>query len=64
MNPTIDISSLQSNVKHRYNYLVTDFFQKKEKYENYRYRWAGDGRTERVPYQATRTTIIKGGATE
>ena len=37
---------------------------KKEKYENYRYRWAGDGRTERVPYQATRTTIIKGGATE
>jgi len=34
MNPTIDISSLQSNVKYRYNYLVTYFFEKKEKYEN------------------------------
>ena len=29
----------------------------KNKYESYRYRWNGEGGTERVPYQATRTTI-------
>ena len=29
----------------------------KEKYENYRYRWNGEGGTERIPYQATRTRI-------
>ena len=28
----------------------------KTKYESHRYRWTDDG-TERVPYQATRTTI-------
>ena len=29
----------------------------KEKYESYRYRWNGEGGTERIPYQATRTRI-------
>ena len=29
----------------------------KNKYESYRYRWNGEGGTERVPYQATRTII-------
>jgi hypothetical protein len=29
----------------------------KNKYESYRYRWNGEGGTERIPYQATRTTI-------
>ena len=33
---------------------------KKEKYESYRYDWNSDnnGATKRVPYQATRTTIV------
>ena len=30
---------------------------KTEKYENYRYRWTENGGSERVPYEATRTTI-------
>ena len=30
---------------------------KKEKYESYRYKWTDNG-TERIPYQATRTTIV------
>jgi len=30
----------------------------KTKYESHRYRWTDDG-TERVPYQATRTTISR-----
>ena len=29
----------------------------KEKYESYKHEWNGDGRAERVPYMATRTTI-------
>ncbi len=29
----------------------------KEKYESSRYNWNGEGRPERVPYMATRTTI-------
>ena len=29
----------------------------KNKYDSYRYEWNGEGGTERVPYQATRTTI-------
>ena len=29
----------------------------KEKYESHRYNWNDKGRAERVPYQATRTTI-------
>ena len=29
----------------------------KEKYESHRYDWNDKGRAERVPYQATRTTI-------
>jgi len=29
----------------------------KNKYESYRYDWNGNGRAERVPYMATRTTI-------
>ena len=32
---------------------------KKEKYESYRYNWTDNG-SERVPYQATRTTIQEG----
>ena len=36
--------------------LETPIKVKKEKYESYRYRWTDNG-TERVPYQATRTTI-------
>ena len=31
----------------------------KNKYESYRYEWNGEGGTTRVPYQATRTTIVK-----
>ena len=30
---------------------------KTEKYESYRYRWNGQGGTERIPYQATRKII-------
>ena len=30
----------------------------KEKYESYRYKWTDNG-SERVPYQATRTTIVR-----
>ena len=33
---------------------------KKEKYESHRYRHDDNGNYERVPYQATRTTIQKG----
>ena len=29
----------------------------KEKYDSWRYNWNGEGRAERVPYQATKTTI-------
>ena len=36
--------------------LETPIKVEKEKYESYRYRWTDNG-TERVPYQATRTTI-------
>ena len=36
--------------------LETPIKVKKEKYESYRYKWTDNG-TERVPYQATRTTI-------
>jgi hypothetical protein len=31
----------------------------KNKYESYRYEWNGEGGTTRVPYQATRTTIVR-----
>ena len=37
--------------------LETPIKVEKEKYENYRYDWNGNGATKRVPYQATRTTI-------
>ena len=37
--------------------LETRIKVEKEKYENYRYRWNGEGGTERIPYQATRTRI-------
>ena len=37
--------------------LETPIKVEKNKYESYRYRWNGEGGTERVPYQATRTTI-------
>jgi len=36
--------------------LETPIKVEKEKYESYRYNWTSNG-TERVPYQATRTTI-------
>ena len=32
---------------------------KKEKYESYRYKWTGTGTADRIPYQATRTTIVR-----
>jgi hypothetical protein len=37
--------------------LETPIKVEKNKYESYRYRWNGEGGTERVPYQATRTII-------
>ena len=37
--------------------LETPIKVKKEKYENYRYDWNGQGESRRVPYMATRTTI-------
>ncbi len=37
--------------------LETPIKIEKNKYEAYRYRWNSEGGTERVPYQATRTTI-------
>jgi hypothetical protein len=38
--------------------LETPIKVEKEKYESYRYKWNAQGTdTERVPYQATRTTI-------
>ena len=37
--------------------LETPIKVEKEKYESYRYDWNGNGRAERVPYQATRTII-------
>ena len=37
--------------------LETPIKVQKEKYESYRYDWNGKGGAERVPYQATRTTI-------
>ena len=38
--------------------LETPIKVKKEKYESYRYDWNGKGGAERVPYTATKTTII------
>ena len=40
----------------RRNALETPIKIEKEKYESYRYNWTENG-SERVPYQATRTTI-------
>ena len=37
--------------------LETPIKVEKNKYESYRYRWNGEGGTERIPYQATRTRI-------
>ena len=37
--------------------LETPIKVEKEKYESSRYNWNGEGRPERVPYMATRTTI-------
>ena len=38
--------------------LETPIKVEKEKYESYRFKWNAQGtNTERVPYQATRTTI-------
>ena len=37
--------------------LETPIKVEKEKYESYRYDWNGNGATQRVPYQATRTII-------
>ena len=37
--------------------LETPIKVEKEKYESYKHEWNGDGRAERVPYMATRTTI-------
>ena len=38
--------------------LETPIKVEKNKYESYRYRWNGEGGTERVPYTATKTLII------
>jgi hypothetical protein len=45
------------NIAPRREALETPIKVEKNKYESYRYRWNGEGETERVPYQATRTTI-------
>ena len=37
--------------------LETPIKVEKTKYESHRYRWNGEGGTERVPYIATKTTI-------
>ena len=37
--------------------LETPIKIEKEKYESHRYNWNGEGRPERVPYMATKTTI-------
>jgi hypothetical protein len=39
--------------------LETPIKVEKNKYESYRYEWNGEGGTTRVPYQATRTTIVR-----
>mgnify|MGYP003138978231 CR=1 FL=1 len=38
--------------------LETPIKVKKEKYESYKYQWNSNDQHERVPYQATRTTIV------
>ena len=45
------------NIAPRRQALETPIKVKKEKYENYRYDWNGQGESRRVPYMATRTTI-------
>ena len=45
------------NIAPRSKALETPIKVEKNKYESYRYRWNNEGGTERVPYQATRTTI-------
>ena len=45
-----------ANIAPRSKALETPIKVEKEKYESYRYNWTSNG-TERVPYQATRTTI-------
>ena len=45
------------NIAPRSKALETPIKIEKNKYEAYRYRWNSEGGTERVPYQATRTTI-------
>ena len=44
------------NIAPRREPLETPIKVEKEKYESHRYKWTDSG-TERVPYQATRTTI-------
>jgi len=44
------------NIAPRREALETPIKVEKEKYESYRYNWTSNG-SERVPYQATRTTI-------
>ena len=45
-----------ANIAPRREPLETPIKVEKEKYESYRYNWTENG-SERVPYQATRTTI-------
>ena len=45
------------NIAPRREALETPIQIEKEKYESHRYEWNGNGRAERVPYQATRTII-------
>ena len=45
------------NIAPRREALETPIKVEKEKHESWRYDWNGNGRSERIPYMATRTTI-------
>ena len=47
-----------ANIAPRSKALETPIKVEKEKYESYRYNWTSNG-SERVPYQATKTTISR-----
>tara|TARA_R100001082_G_scaffold78555_1_gene46074 strand:- start:297 stop:479 length:183 start_codon:yes stop_codon:yes gene_type:complete len=47
------------NIAPRREALETPIKVETEKYESHRYEWNSDGGTTRVPYQATRKTIMQ-----
>ena len=47
------------NIAPRREALETPIKVETEKYESHRYEWSSDGGTTRVPYQATRKTIMQ-----